>query len=66
MSKFRLSLLSIIILLASCNSEVKLGAANSLGHKSEVICTEEAKLCPDGETYVARDPMNQCKFSSCP
>lgn len=29
------------------------------------VCTEEAKLCPDGKTYVGRTGPN-CEFASCP
>lgn len=30
-----------------------------------VACTMEAKLCPDGKTYVSRSGPN-CEFSKCP
>lgn len=30
-----------------------------------VACTQEAKLCPDGKTYVSRTGPN-CEFSACP
>jgi len=31
---------------------------------SDVVCTEDAKLCPDG-SYVSRSPPN-CEFDACP
>lgn len=33
--------------------------------QEQVACTQEAKLCPDGKTYVARQGHN-CEFASCP
>lgn len=33
--------------------------------ENEVICTQEAKLCPDGVTYVGRSGPN-CEFEKCP
>jgi hypothetical protein len=32
---------------------------------SQTACTMEAKLCPDGKTYVSRTGPN-CEFSPCP
>ena len=29
-------------------------------------CTEEAKICPDGKTVVARNPELNCEFDPCP
>jgi len=34
--------------------------------KAPVACTMEAKLCPDGYTYVGRDQNHNCEFSPCP
>lgn len=31
----------------------------------QVVCTQEAMLCPDGKTYVGRTGPN-CEFSACP
>lgn len=31
----------------------------------QVFCTQEAKLCPDGRTYVSREGPN-CEFQECP
>lgn len=31
----------------------------------QIACTQEAKLCPDGKTYVGRSGPN-CEFSNCP
>lgn len=36
-----------------------------LDNKEGVACTQEVKLCPDGNTYVGRTPPN-CEFSPCP
>jgi len=30
-----------------------------------VVCTQEAKLCPDGKTYVGRQGP-KCEFATCP
>jgi len=32
---------------------------------SHVACTQDAKLCPDGKTYVSRIPPS-CNFAQCP
>jgi hypothetical protein len=32
---------------------------------SDVVCTMEAKACPDG-SYVGRDPDRNCAFKPCP
>jgi len=32
--------------------------------KDKILCTEDAKLCPDG-SVVGRDPLNNCEFFSC-
>lgn len=34
-------------------------------NKSSIACTEDAKLCPDGKTYVGRIAPN-CDFAPCP
>lgn len=33
---------------------------------SPVACTMDAKLCPDGVTYVGRDGNNDCEWQACP
>jgi hypothetical protein len=30
------------------------------------FCLADAKMCPDGETFVSRDPYNGCAFEPCP
>jgi hypothetical protein len=30
-----------------------------------VVCTMEAKVCPDG-SYVGRNPAKNCEFDPCP
>jgi len=32
----------------------------------QMFCTEEAMICPDGKTVVARNPALQCAFDPCP
>lgn len=34
--------------------------------KDGVVCDMLAKLCPDGKTFVGRDPENNCEFKLCP
>lgn len=29
-------------------------------------CTEEARICPDGQTVVVRNQSRNCEFDSCP
>lgn len=43
-----------------------LSAASSAYALSPVACTMDAKLCPDGETYVGRDGNNNCEWQKCP
>jgi len=31
-----------------------------------LACTEDARVCSDGETMVVRDPENDCEFEPCP
>ena len=33
--------------------------------RNDVVCTMEAKSCPDG-SYVGRDPARNCEFKPCP
>ena len=32
--------------------------------REQVVCTMEAKACPDG-SYVGRDPAANCEFRAC-
>lgn len=34
------------------------------GEKDQTVCTMEAKLCPDGKTYVSRQGP-KCEFAEC-
>jgi hypothetical protein len=43
----------LLILLGACAKE------------NTVVCTMEAKACPDG-SYVGRDPAKNCEFKRCP
>ena len=36
------------------------------GTREPVACTMDAKLCPDGVTYVGRDGSNNCEWQKCP
>lgn len=51
-----LSLLSIIVLTGVTPAEVSATTA----------CTMDAKLCPDGVTYVGRDGNRNCEWQLCP
>lgn len=50
-----------------------LGACNAVGNRDGgapvqrggIMCTQEAKLCPDG-SYVSRNAANHCAFDPCP
>ncbi len=33
---------------------------------AQTACTMDAKLCPDGHTYVGRDGNNNCEWEKCP
>ncbi|GEM_PF-4726351 len=33
---------------------------------TQIACTGEARLCPDGKTYVGRNPNLGCAFDACP
>ena len=35
------------------------------GDSNQVACTQEAKLCPDGKTYVGKTGP-KCEFAPCP
>jgi hypothetical protein len=61
--KFLILLIGLFLLLGIMESGVYL-YKNS--NKSKVnFCTQEAKLCPDGVTYVSRHGP-KCEFSKCP
>jgi hypothetical protein len=40
------------------------GGGCATGGTHAVVCTMEAKACPDG-SYVGRDPEKNCEFRSC-
>ena len=65
---FILGIIGMIIGIFTLN----LIASNDLTDKNlppnegeQVFCTQEAKLCPDGVTYVGREGPN-CEFAKCP
>jgi len=35
------------------------------GNEEEIVCTADAKECPDG-SYVGRNPDLNCEFNPCP
>eukprot|EP00494_Astrolonche_serrata_P032487 UN32756 len=39
---------------------------NDCKHSCAMACTEDAKMCNDGVTYVSRDPENNCEWKMCP
>ncbi len=43
----------------NCAKEIKTDNTNA------VVCTQDAKLCPDGSS-VGRDSYNNCEFKPCP
>jgi hypothetical protein len=49
---------------AGNNEAVDYNGENGLGDSDAVVCTMDAKLCPDG-SYVGRIPPN-CEFAACP
>lgn len=62
MQKMVLGLVSLVALLFGAG----FWYLNSRSTPSEgVACTQEAKLCPDGVTYVGRQGPN-CEFAACP
>lgn len=38
----------------------------NLSHAQTIACTQEAKLCPDGKTWVSRTVLPNCDFAACP
>ena len=60
-----------ILLLVGAGGYFVLGRSSSSvadltpAPEDEVVCTQEAMLCPDGETYVSREGPN-CEFAQCP
>lgn len=64
----RLSVPSILIGLSlfATSAFARFAPSSSSASSEPVACTMEAKLCPDGKTYVGRDSNNNCAFSPCP
>jgi hypothetical protein len=64
-------ILILVILLAGAGGYFVLGRNNSEAdlptapEEEQVFCTQEAMLCPDGETYVSRQGPS-CEFAACP
>lgn len=42
------------------------GGGQSPSPEEPKMCSLEVLLCPDGKTYVARDPAKDCMFKPCP
>lgn len=60
--------LAASLFLVSRQQDIRQQAAGTTAATQNInglICTADAKLCPDG-TYVSRDPQNGCQFSTCP
>jgi hypothetical protein len=57
----RVALCSATKLLAQADEDLA-----ALNGDEPRACTMDAKLCPDGETYVGRDPNNNCAWRECP
>jgi len=55
------SILLILVLFGS----IVFGYADNDDNSSEIVCTTDVKKCSD-ESYVARDPENDCQFKKCP
>lgn len=64
MTSFRLPLLATIIGLSLATPAAARFVSSSSSSEPRA-CTMEAKLCPDGETYVGRTGPN-CEFAACP
>jgi hypothetical protein len=76
--KFALIILTVIIVIAATNLTVwyfvladknepptTIGQTPPLPPLGQGICKQDAKLCPDGKTYVSRTgPL--CEFAPCP
>lgn len=54
-----------IIATAVVYTADQLGSNPTANTNAAVFCTADAKLCPDGVTYVGRQAPN-CKFAACP
>lgn len=65
MTPLRLSFFATIIGL-SLSTPAAARFVSSSSSSEPMACTMEAKLCPDGETYVGRDSENGCAFRPCP
>ncbi len=48
----------------SCLNETCVVGSNACTNVTNVTCSEDAKICPDG-SIVERDPNNNCSFFAC-
>ena len=58
----------VMLLIAALIGAIFLTGCTSTptpGGKNPILCTEDAKLCPDGSS-VGRDADNNCEFKPCP
>ena len=53
-----------LLFLSGCSSKSQTVSTQSAGNQSQVTCTAEAKICPDGSA-VGRGGSN-CDFTPCP
>jgi hypothetical protein len=41
-------------------------AACTRAPSGQTVCAADVRMCPDGQSYVDRDPANNCEFRPCP
>ncbi|OGH43901.1 MAG: hypothetical protein A3I49_02380 [Candidatus Levybacteria bacterium RIFCSPLOWO2_02_FULL_37_11] len=63
--KFFITFLIISLLTAFIIGGFALGRSQKWQKKEPVYCTMEARLCPDGKTWIGRQPP-KCEFAPCP
>ena len=59
-----LTAILVLCVLAVTTSVFAKQSTASLSNQEDVVCTQEAKLCPDG-SYVSRQG-SKCEFAPCP
>lgn len=65
MKKMLLSLIAAAMLLSACAPSAT-NPPPVAGKPDAMMCTQEAKVCPDGKTYVSRNSAKGCAFDECP
>ncbi len=64
MKKYLIVLIILVLALGSFFFYWKQNKSEVI-NPSQVACTMEAKICPDGKTYVGRQGP-KCEFEKCP